>query len=63
MNATLRNNLVNFAESHGHRAEIRPEDNAVLVYTQWVGPEGETGFDCDRVRNMTELRQLLGYGD
>jgi hypothetical protein len=61
MNATQRNNLVKYAESHGVRAEIRKEDNAVLVYTEWVGPEGETGFDCDRVRNMRELRQLLGY--
>jgi hypothetical protein len=60
MNATLRNNLVNYAESHGHRAEIR-DDGAVLVYTQYVDANGNTGEDCDRVRNMTELRQLLGY--
>lgn len=60
MNATLRNNLVNFAEAHGHRAEVR-DDGAVLVYTEWVDGNGKTGVDCDRVYNMTELRQLLGY--
>lgn len=61
MNNAQRNNLIRFAELHGVRAEVRPEDGAVLVYTEWVNIKGEYGFDCDRVRNMTELRQLLGY--
>ena len=60
MSPRLANELVKIAQQHGHRAEVR-DDGAVLVYTEWVDGNGKTGVDCDRVYNMTELRQLLGY--
>jgi hypothetical protein len=54
--------LLSFARVHGHRAEFHP-DGGILVYTEWVDGNGASGVDCDQVRNLIELRQLLGYGD
>jgi hypothetical protein len=48
------------AESNGCRLERRPEDGAILLYTPIASAEYTEREDCDRIRNMNDLRILLG---
>lgn len=61
MSPRFANELVTVAKQHGHRAEVL--NGEVLVYTEWVDGNGNTGEDCDKVKNIFDLRRVLGYGD
>lgn len=67
MSPATRDRLIAIAHAHGVKTQIREADGALLVGTDWVGPDehgnpaGRSGTDWDRVRNLRELRQILGY--
>lgn len=59
MSPRLANELVKIAQQHGHRAEI--VNGEVLVYTFWIDQNDNRGEDCDKVKNIFDLRRVLGY--
>ena len=67
MSPSTRALLIEIAHAHGVQTMVREADGALLVGTDWVGPDehgnpsARRGTDWDRVRNLRELRQILGY--